>query len=369
MLAAPAAASAATYSGQQPAPWQAVALARMARGFWAAHGVTGCPAGIAVWEANDLTDTDTPAALGRGGECSVWLLRFNITLLRTPSAATTGMLAQTCAIVFHETGHALGLSHAEMGRLADVPDFIPWECEHWARDVKRAAWVFVLAGQSNMAGRGLPVPAENPDPRIMEYTHHGRLVAARDPLNNEQGVGPGIPFARALLAEHPGRRVVLVQCSKGATALRQWMRDEWLFQRCAHLTRRAARFGVLRGVLFAQGESDAENGRVARRWAIRYRRFARDFRAAVHAPRLPFVHTVLGRTTEPRRFYAWRAVQAQQRAVRVPRDTAVTTRDLPLQDNVHFTVSGYETLGARFAAAWAVTALPGASRTPGCSCQ
>jgi hypothetical protein len=213
-------------------------------------------------------------------------------------------------------------------------------------------WVFVLAGQSNMAGRGLPLPAETPDARIMEFTHHARLTVARDPLNNEQGVGPGLSFARALLESHPERRIVLVQCAKGATFLKEWMRGQYLFERCARLARQATRHGVLKGVLFAQGESDALSAPAARQWAARYRRFARDFRARAGAPDIPMVHTVLATTTQPRRFHEWRTVKTQQAAVQVPRDVAVRTGDLRLQDNVHFTVDGYRELGERFAAAW-----------------
>lgn len=213
-------------------------------------------------------------------------------------------------------------------------------------------WVFVLAGQSNMAGRGTPIPTEQPDPRILEFTHNARLAVARDPLNHEQGVGPGLSFARALLKDHPGRKIVLVQCAKGATFLKQWMRGQYLFNRCASLTRQASKRGTLKGVLFAQGESDALSTPSARLWAARYRELVTDFRSSVNAPRLPFVHTILGRTTQSRRFHEWRVVKNQQAAVRVPGDAAVRTGDLPLQDNVHFTVEGYGTLGERFAAAW-----------------
>lgn len=259
-----------------------------------------------------------------------------------------------CTLVIHEAGHLAGyrdptnttdpvhssdpdsVMHSPMTRLDP-------------RCTSREPWVFVLAGQSNMAGRGLPLPPADPDSRIMEFTHHGNLVTARDPLNHEQGAGPGLPFARALLQGHPERQIILVQCAKGSTSLRRWERGGYLFKRCARLARSAAQYGDLRGVLFAQGESDAQSTKAAGRWGLRYTRFVGDFRKAVEAPRVPFAHTILATTTQPRRFHAWRTVQAQQRRVRVPGDVAVPTVGLPLQDNVHFTVDGYRTLGERFA--------------------
>jgi len=214
---------------------------------------------------------------------------------------------------------------------------------------KPKPWVFVLAGQSNMAGRGLPVPAEKPTPGILQITRLG-ITPAVDPLNAEQGVGPGLTFAKAIKKARPDITIILVPCAKGATWMRQWERGQFLYNRCVKRARAA--HGIVKGVLFAQGESDAQLSDVAGKWRSRFERFSRQFRVSLHAPRVPFIYTVLGRTTQPHRFHAWGAVQRAQRAAHVSHGMAVPTADLPLQDNVHFTVRSYHTLGLRMASAW-----------------
>ena len=204
-------------------------------------------------------------------------------------------------------------------------------------------WTFVLAGQSNMAGRGLPVPPQHPSRRILEPSASG-LVPAKEPLGGEQGVGPGLAFARAIRRRHPQATIVLVPCAKGSTWMREWQPGGTLFKRCVAGARRT--HARVAGVLFAQGESDAQDITAAARWRQGFRRFARGMRRALGD--VPIVHTVLGSTTEPERFIAWSQVQRQQRP-------GVETSDLPLADNVHFTVSGYERLGHRLAAAWEIT--------------
>jgi hypothetical protein len=200
-----------------------------------------------------------------------------------------------------------------------------------------------------MAGRGLPIPAERVTPGILQVTRRG-IVPAVDPLNGEQGVGPGVTFARELKKKHPSVTIVLVPCAKGATWMRQWERGQFLYNRCVRRARQA--HGTIKGVLFAQGESDAQLSDVAHNWRARFRRFTRQFRVSLHAPHVPFIYTVLGSTTQPHRFHAWAAIQHAQRTARVRDGHAIPTADLQLQDNVHFTVASYHTLGRRFARAW-----------------
>ena len=68
--------------------------------------------------------------------------------------------------------------------------------------------LFLLAGQSNMAGRG-EVEAQDraTHPRIWMLDRHGQWVPAADPLHFDKpvaGVGPGLAFARVLV-ETPTR--------------------------------------------------------------------------------------------------------------------------------------------------------------------
>ena len=76
--------------------------------------------------------------------------------------------------------------------------------------------VFVLAGQSNMAGRGLPLTiASPPNPRLLVWRDGWQEAA--DPLSTdpEAGIGPGMTFGLQLLRHLPGTRVGMVMCAVG----------------------------------------------------------------------------------------------------------------------------------------------------------
>ena len=85
--------------------------------------------------------------------------------------------------------------------------------------------LFVLAGQSNMAGRAaLPSDIEASDPAIRCFTQCAGSEAwtpAADPLHADKpekaGVGPGLPFARELRRAEPSLGIGLVSCAWGGS--------------------------------------------------------------------------------------------------------------------------------------------------------
>ena len=64
--------------------------------------------------------------------------------------------------------------------------------------------MFLLAGQSNMAGRGEVPPDFEDDPRIRVIAADGTWKIAKHPLHADKpekaGVGPGISFAKSIVA-------------------------------------------------------------------------------------------------------------------------------------------------------------------------
>src|SRR6187431_1033617 len=133
--------------------------------------------------------------------------------------------------------------------------------------------LFLLAGQSNMAGRGKIEPQDSVVlPRVLKLDSTMRWVPAVDPLHWDKpaivGVGPGRSFARAIAARDPGHTIGLIPAAVGGSPISSWepgaldpaTRTHPYDDALARL-RVAQKSGTLRAILWHQGESDATPAR------------------------------------------------------------------------------------------------------------
>ena len=232
--------------------------------------------------------------------------------------------------------------------------------------------LFILAGQSNMSGRGeVPVGA-TPVEGITVFGNDYRRYPALEPvdapqgqvdavsLDKDAGFSPSLAFAEALARAHPGLRIELIPCAKGATIIEEWQRslsDTTLYGSCLKRVRAASTQGDLAGMLFFQGESDGHKGalyhgvpRHPDTWAAYFERFVNDFRRDLGRPDLPIVFAQIGPNADPERYINWQAVQEQQASTSLPGVAMIRTQDLALRDRVHFDTPSYGEIGRRFAA-------------------
>jgi hypothetical protein len=216
------------------------------------------------------------------------------------------------------------------------------------------ALVFVLAGQSNMLGRGLPLSAGDPsDPDLLVWRpqHNQGWTVATDPLGDPRkpnnGIGPGMTFGGAIAAAEL-ETAGLIQCADGGSTLSDWAFGKKLYRKCLDQVRASHAQPV--ALLFLQGESEARGHGAALNWERRFLKLAPHFKKDF-GPGLLLGQ--IGTLTDPRyRYHAIvRAGQADAAAtLGIP---LVVTSDLPMQPNgVHYTVDAYKTIGLRFAAAW-----------------
>ncbi|KAD0747964.1 hypothetical protein E3N88_43767 [Mikania micrantha] len=130
--------------------------------------------------------------------------------------------------------------------------------------------VFILAGQSNMAGRGgvidnnwdgiIPPEIKSSPGKILRLGADLRWVDAQEPLhadidvNKTCGVGPGMAFANAILRGGSRRFPVvgLVPCAIGGSGIEEWSRGGWLYEGLIRRAAAAAADGG--GVALASGE-------------------------------------------------------------------------------------------------------------------
>ena len=129
--------------------------------------------------------------------------------------------------------------------------------------------IVVLAGQSNMAGRGVVTDADKvAHPRVLMLNRKGEWVPCVDPIHYDvpgSGVGPGKAFAEALAESDPSITVGVVPCAVGGSPIAVWEpgksfykgKDNWHpYDDCVARVKRATQDGTLAAILWHQGESD-----------------------------------------------------------------------------------------------------------------
>jgi len=222
--------------------------------------------------------------------------------------------------------------------------------------------IFLLWGQSNMAGRGKVEPADKtPHPRVKMLDQAGEWQPASDPLHFDKpravGVGPGKTFAIEYAQTHPEVTVGLVPCAAGGSSIDSWTPGGYHSQTQSHpyddaisRARIALAAGTLKGILWHQGESDC-NARNAPLYADKLKGLIERSRRELSAPDVPFFIGQLGNFPQrPWSTYRIEVDAAQQRIAReVPQVEFVSSKGLmPKADQVHFNAASARELGHRY---------------------
>ena len=239
--------------------------------------------------------------------------------------------------------------------------------------------LWILAGQSNMEGVGNNIGVVEPSDQVHVFAMNDEWRLAEEPLhrlgesrdivhstvkddetrNNlvldvsgwTKGAGLGLPFAREM-ARRSGRPVGLIPCAHGGTSMTQWdpaLRDQGGQSLYGAMYRRfLAAGGNVRGVLWYQGESDA-NPDDAPKFLGRFLSFVQMVRSDFDVPNLPFYYVQIGRfVTEGDPVY-WNTIQVMQLQAEklLPNSGMAASADLALDDNVHIGTEGLRILGKR----------------------
>lgn len=229
--------------------------------------------------------------------------------------------------------------------------------------------VFLLIGQSNMAGRGKmeaddlshidgvwlldnddrPTPASNP---------LNRYSSVRKELSLQQ-IGPGYTFSREIAAR-TGHKILLVVNALGGSSIGQWSKRadliqdknsigynrRQLYEEILVRARRARKYGAIKAILWHQGEANASE-KLIPYYMPALKQFVEDLRTDLDMPYLPFIAGELG---------SWRDNYVQFNEMlhsissNIPFSSYVSSEGCaPNSDNVHFTREAQFLLGERYA--------------------
>lgn len=226
---------------------------------------------------------------------------------------------------------------------------------------KEKVWIFLLAGQSNMAGRGLVEPRDTlPNPRILTVNQHDEIVLAKEPLHyyepTRTGLDCGMSFAKTLLMTVPADvSILVVPAAVGGSSIQQWLGDS-TYREVRLLTNMrkkiavARKVGVVKGILWHQGETNAMNGLEVEQHADNLKKLATIFRDIGGDAQLPFLMAELGSFSKfPEAFMKLNA-QLVAYAKTDPFSLLIRTSDLKHKgDSLHFDAEGQRQMGERFA--------------------
>lgn len=213
-----------------------------------------------------------------------------------------------------------------------------------------------------MAGRG-EIEAQDlePNPRILTFTQDGQWRPAIAPLHFDKpkmvGVGLGRSFALEYVKDHPGVTVGLIPCAVGGSAIDAWTPGGFHEQTQSHPFDDALKRiemvrgqGVFQGILWHQGESDA-NPSSAPAYEAKLAALIDRLRSALDAPELPFIIGQLGDFPgKPWESERLRVDAAHKRLSHiVSRCEFVHARGLSDKgDQTHFDAASYRELGRRY---------------------
>lgn len=236
--------------------------------------------------------------------------------------------------------------------------------------------VYLMIGQSNMAGRGEMTEADK-DIISGVYILDDRdsIVPASAPLNiyssvrkkkEIQGVNPAMSFCKEV-AEKTSRKILLVVNARGGTSIERWMKDykgtvrysakvdgpekdgmliPSLYEEAVRRTKIAMQYGRLKGILWHQGESNSEKD-ASKQYLSQLSAFVSDLRNDLDAPDVPFV---AGEIYEGYKNAVYFNKQIRKISRKIDNAYCVSSKGCTSKsDQLHFSRDGQILLGERYA--------------------
>lgn len=193
---------------------------------------------------------------------------------------------------------ALYLSFVCVAAFASISNLSAAEPQKPSLPARADFHLYLLMGQSNMAGRGV-VEAQDkmPHPRVLKLSKDKQWLPAIDPLHfdkSQAGVGLGKTFGEVMAEANPQVTVGLIPCAFGGTPIARWKKGADLYQNAVDRAKAALNDGTLKGVLWHQGETDSGTKEIASNYSDTLAKLVTDLRSDLDAGDVPFVAGKLG---------------------------------------------------------------------------
>lgn len=232
---------------------------------------------------------------------------------------------------------------------------------------KEYTHIFLLMGQSNMAGYGRMLPEDKQPVKGIYYLPTKGAIQwkpASHPLHNRlrsDRFGLGLPFAKTYLSKHPGVSVCLIPVAWGGAPISKLNKGTQVYADAIKKAQFAAKQGTIKGILWHQGESDSVNDTLSNGYEKKLHQLIADLRKDLGSPQLPFIVGNLGewygQGRNPQHQRGIKRIKGilAQLPSKVTNTAFVPSHGLQYYDprhKVHFKRESYIEFGKRYAAAF-----------------
>ena len=226
---------------------------------------------------------------------------------------------------------------------------------------KEDTWVFIMAGQSNMAGRGQIEPQDTiPNERLLTINATRELIIAKEPLHfyepNLTGLDCGVSFGKTLLQHIPKNiTVLLIPTAVGGSAIEQWLGDSTfrnvqLLSNFKEKVKIGSQYGIVKALLWHQGESNTGNEKSINLHTKRLKELFKTFRDIIQDKNLPIILGELGSYSKNNANWQLLNITLRNYVKADKNASLIVTQDLKNKgDDIHFDSEGQRKMGERFA--------------------
>ncbi|MFH6604002.1 sialate O-acetylesterase [Maribacter algicola] len=220
--------------------------------------------------------------------------------------------------------------------------------------------VYIMAGQSNMAGRGLVAPKDTiPHERLLTTNAKEQLILAKEPLHwyepPRTGLDCGLSFGRSLLDGNPNEYILVLPTAIGGSSIQQWINDLEhhdvpLLSNFKNMVRFGKKYGTIKGIIWHQGESDTLKDEDLEKYPERLSVLFQKFRTIIGNDSLPIVLGELGSFNKHNARWQQINKAIHDYTKTDPFSAYIKTQDLQHKgDSIHFDANGQREMGKRFA--------------------
>lgn len=228
---------------------------------------------------------------------------------------------------------------------------------------KKQFHLYLLAGQSNMAGRGtVETEDKTPHSRVWVLTKNNEWQLATEPLHFDKptmvGVGPGLAFGKMIADLDTNIVIGLIPCAVGGSPIEMWQPTKYYeptksypYDDALKRTKTALQTGTLKGILWQQGESDSDSIR-AKIYGEQLVLLVKMFRKDLKMKRLPFVAGTIAEFYIKNHQYAKTVNEGIEQLPKYVKNVAIVNASglTDKGDKTHFDSTSARELGRRYAA-------------------